>query len=143
MSLRHNLSGLDAFENKDSNPTKDFLEDYFKRKQSNDYLECGNCPLWHPCGHSYTCHGTFVTGRCEMIDDTLFNDCHECKLSAEERRDFMAKKGGDLPEPSKKQKDSVEDRLDKIEERLRKLEEDAITVLASDVINQIKQIKNE
>ena len=123
MSLRNNLSSLDAFENKDSNPTKGSLEDYFRRKQDKDYMECGNCPLWHPCGNSYTCHGTFVTGICEMIDDTLFNDCLECKLSAEERRDFIAKKEEKLPESSQTRKDSVEDRLDKIEERLRKLEE--------------------
>ena len=123
MALRHNVAGLYDYGNSDSDPTKNFLEDYFKRKQSKDYLECGNCPMWHPCGHSYTCHGTFVTGTCEMIDDTLFNDCHECKLSAEERCDFMEKKEVELPEPSQTQKDSIENRLDKIEERLRKLEE--------------------
>lgn len=124
MRLRHNLSDSDVCERGDSNPSKNFLEEYFNRKQSKDYLECGNCPLWHPCGRSYTCHGVFVTGACEIIDKTFFADCHECELSAEERHDFMERKGMELPESSQTQKDSLETRLDKIEERLQKLEEE-------------------
>lgn len=122
MALRRNIDGLDDCISKESGATKDFLENYFKRKQSKDYMECGNCPIWHPSGCAHTCHGTFTTGTCDMIGGSLFAEYHECKLSAEERYDFMAKKGGELIESSGIQKDSVENRPNRVEKRLDKTE---------------------
>lgn len=117
-------SGNSSNQEKKPDSMKDFPENYFNRKQSKDYMECGNCPMWHPSGCTHTCHGTFTMGICDMISGSLFADYHECKLSAEERYDFMAKKGGELIESSGTQKDSLETRLDKIEKRLQKLEKD-------------------
>lgn len=77
---------------KESEFVRKFFEKDFEKKKSKGYMECKDCPMWHPGGTAYTCHGTFETGWCEMMTGCSLASCHSCEFSLEERNAFMERK---------------------------------------------------